>query len=311
MKPRIVIGYSRPDNPAWEINIIPHANEIHAVVINPGNGPGAEGDPNYSALCKRLRSVGIKVFGYLYSGTNLDLRAQGHPNVYGSRPQAELQREIDQWSQWYGDPMMPGGLLEGFFVDETANELSKFEYYKELSNRIQPSQGIFWNFGRPPLLGLIALRGSMCISERAQGDILLETYPAYVREISSQKWLVIASNVKVEDAPRVAAKIKSSNVLFYCLSTAKGEEPDYGVETEIFLGPAIAPTPAPEDPNWSSLELQQGLRAIGASPDATSKDLVPLITAMKLENTNLKAGVKGFTNAQIIADVARRLALIT
>lgn len=300
MKPRIVIGASRPDNPAWESNIIPHAREIYAAVLyGPDSGRWTVFDPAYVALCNRLRSVGIKPFAYVFS-------------KYGARRQSEIQADLDKWNLWYGIPLEANGpnVIEGFFIDETANELSKYEYYKELSTRILPSQGIFWNFGRPPLPGLIALRGSMCISERSQEDVLAETYPDYITQFAAEKWLVIASNVTVSDAPRVASKIKGSNVRFYCLSGAKGEDPDYGVETEIFIGPS-APTPAPEDQNWASLTIQQGLRAIGASPDATAKDLVPLITAMKLENVNLKAGVKGFTNAQIIADVARRLALIT
>lgn len=320
LKPRIVIGYSRPDNPAWESNIIPHANEIYAVVLNPGDGPGAAMDPAYGALCNQLRSVGVKIFGYLYTGTNLALRARGHPTVYGSRPLSELQADMDKWNLWYGLPLVFSEplLLDGFFVDETANELSKFEYYLELSNRIKPSQGIFWNFGRPPLPGLVALRGSMCISERSQANVLAETYPAYVRQGVPESWLVIAHNVSRGPAgiARLVEKIKASGVGFYCLSAATGDEPEFGVETEIFLEADTDATPAPLPPvkppststeNWSSQEIQKGLRAIGASTDATAADLVPLINAMVAENKNLKLGIAGLTNAQIVAEVGRRL----
>lgn len=318
LKPRIVIGYSRPDNPAWESNITPHADQIYGVVLNFGDGPGTALDPVCLTLCRRLRSLGIKIFGYIYTGTNLALRARGHPNVYGSRPLEELQRELDNWDEWYGIPLTTMGppLLDGFFVDETANELSKFEYYLKLSHAITPSQGIFWNFGRPPLPGLVALRGSMCISERTQADVLAETYPAYVRQGVPESWLVIAHNVSRGPAgiARLVEKIKAAGVGFYCLSAATGAEPEFGVETEIFLGDTGAPPQAsPVQPppvsteNWSALEIQKGLRAIGASSDATAADLVPLINAMVAENKNLKRGIAGLTNAQIVSDVARRL----
>lgn len=294
-KPRVVIGYSRPDNSAWEGNIIPHANQIHAaVLVGPDSGRWHMFDPDYVALIKRLRSAGIKAFAYVFS-------------KYGTRPMSALTLDIDRWNQWFGSPLM-----DGFFVDECSTSESQFPYYDELCAHFAASQGVFLNFGRVPDVKFLELRASLCISERSQADVLSETFPTWVAHQTPERLLVIAYNVIPVDAPKVVAKIKAANVGFYCLSMAgrDGKHPQYGVETEFFLKDASLPTvppPAPEDPNWASLTLLQGLRAIGASPDSTAKDLVPLITAMKLENANLKLGVKGLTNAQIVADLVRRL----
>lgn len=304
IKRRVIIGASEPHNPAWQTNIFPHASEIHSVVLygpNSGQWNDTTQAGAYNVLIGQLHALGILAFAYVSTD-------------YGLRSLVEVKSDIEKWRQLFP--------IDGYFLDECATAAAKFGVYQTIRSYIPAQLGSFFNFGRVPDKEYAELRASLCISERATADVLAETYPMWMLSYAPDFFLVIAYGANQADVAPLTKKITDSLVRFYCISAAGQDdtEPDYGVETELFMGPAnpvLVPTPVPTLPpaqppsasteNWSSMEIQKGLRAIGASSDATAKDLVPLINAMVAENVRLKRGISGLTNAQIVAEVGRRL----
>lgn len=309
-KRRVIIGASEPSNPAWQTNIFPHAAEIHSVVLygpNSGQWNDLTQVGAYTGLISELHAYGILAFAYVSSS-------------YGNRSLGEIKTDIDKWRTLFP--------IDGYFIDEAHTSDAKFEFYLTVRGYIPTDLGLFLNFGRFPDKKFTEMRVSFCISERATADVLSESYPPWVFAQSPDRFLVIAYGAKQADVAPLTKKITDRNVRFYCISAAgqDGADPDYGVETELFadavaIGGGIIGTHPPSPPpvvqppsisieNWSSQEIQKGLRAIGASSDATAADLVPLINTMVAENKNLKAGIRGLTNAQVGAEVVRRLALV-
>lgn len=299
-KELICVGYgSYATDPAWQV-VIYHAPEIYAVIGNPGSGVGKALDTDWLAVFTKLKAAGVKILGYISTR-------------YGARPIAEVRREVIQWRDWYNP--------DGIFLDETAQSAGggALEHYRGVIAvcRSQiPKAIVVCNFGTVPDKALFDLADISCIAETDQETYIVKPFPSWVFQVPSKRIYNII--YAVNDPAKVRNRIAQNNAGFWTMVTTVkkpgADGPEFDIKDIIWptdAAPAPTPTPTPEDPNWASLTIQQGLRALGASPDATAKDLVPLITAMKLENTNLKAGVKGFTNAQIIADVARRLALIT
>lgn len=79
-----------------------------AAIGDPFNGPGLAFDPSYAAAFADFRANGGTLLGYVYTS-------------YGARPLAQVLADMDQWLAWYP--------LDGFFVDEMANQPGQFESY--------------------------------------------------------------------------------------------------------------------------------------------------------------------------------------
>lgn len=312
LKPRICIGYSSPSDPAWA-NIIAHAYEIHAVIVTgAASGPGLAFDPELKGLCTRLRNAGIKPFAYCYSGQNIALRKQGSIVVYGSRPQVELVADLDNYNRWYGVPLELGGpsLMEGVFVDEANSSATTLEYYRELVGRMPFSQAVILNFGVPPDQRFTELRAAMCIAETSVEKYLNLVFPPWVFNFPAERFYHIIYGMKPVNIPAVIGKNQNANAGFYCWSSAgqDGTEPDFGVETELFLPAAAPPT---EDPNWASLTNQKALATVEAPSSATAKDLISILEQRMTELRQLRAQsttrLSAALDSQIIEELRRRL----
>ncbi len=83
------------------------------VIINPGSGPGAVVDGNYTALIKRLQGAGATVLGYVAT-------------TYTASTLAVVKADVDQWGVLY-----PG--LDGIFLDEMSNTIGDEPYYVDIT----------------------------------------------------------------------------------------------------------------------------------------------------------------------------------
>jgi hypothetical protein len=72
------------------------------VIVNPGSGPGAQVDANYTEAIDRLRGAGCVVLGYVTTS-------------YGKRSPANVRKDIDRWRKLYPR-------TQGIFFDEMTHE---------------------------------------------------------------------------------------------------------------------------------------------------------------------------------------------
>lgn len=70
------------------------------VIVNPGNGPGQQRDPNYQRAINNLAQSGAVVVGYVATG-------------FGSRTADEIVDDVERWNRWYSG-------VSGIFLDEVA-----------------------------------------------------------------------------------------------------------------------------------------------------------------------------------------------
>lgn len=82
------------------------------VILNPSNGAGEKKDQNFVDVITKLKQKGYSVFGYIYSNNAL-------------RDINQVKHNIDNYNQFYPD-------LDGFFIDEVNNNLSSYDYYREI-----------------------------------------------------------------------------------------------------------------------------------------------------------------------------------
>jgi hypothetical protein len=95
--PRLgVPAYQYPGGDLWrELAALPSES---LVVFDPADGPGDSIDPTYVTAISSIRSLGIRVFGYVTTD-------------YGRRRADEMIREVASYSRWY----QPTGI----FLDQT------------------------------------------------------------------------------------------------------------------------------------------------------------------------------------------------
>ncbi|HXC51379.1 MAG TPA: spherulation-specific family 4 protein [Candidatus Limnocylindrales bacterium] len=84
---------------------------VSVAIMNPGSGPGASPDSNYTAQVAATRAAGVKVLGYVTSS-------------YATRDPADVKAEIDEYYLWYG--------VDGIFIDEADNNCASAPYYSDL-----------------------------------------------------------------------------------------------------------------------------------------------------------------------------------
>ena len=105
----------------WQDVVNVNIDEI--AIINPSNGPGSNIDENYVNFIDDLVKNNKSPIGYVYT-------------KWGNRDISEVENDIDTWMVFYPN-------IKGFFIDEAATGLDKFEYYKDLANYIK-SKGNYY-----------------------------------------------------------------------------------------------------------------------------------------------------------------------
>jgi Spherulation-specific family 4 len=116
--------------PKWgEVAGIARANPKVPIVaiINPDSGPGTRVDPSYSAGISGLKSAGVTVLGYTWTG-------------YASRDVSDVKSSIRAYKDWYD--------VDGIFLDEMSNVPGKEAYYSVLDDYIR-SLGLGITIGNP------------------------------------------------------------------------------------------------------------------------------------------------------------------
>jgi hypothetical protein len=116
--------------PKWgEVAGIARANPKVPIVaiINPDSGPGTRIDPNYSAGISGLKSAGVTVLGYTWTG-------------YASRDLSDVKSSIRAYKDWYD--------VDGIFLDEMSNVPGKEAYYSVLDDYVR-SLGLGITIGNP------------------------------------------------------------------------------------------------------------------------------------------------------------------
>lgn len=100
------------------------------VIVNPASGPGEQIDPNYAKAIDRLRGAGCVVLGYVTTS-------------YGSRSQAQVQKDIDGWLERYPQ-------IQGIFFDEMIYEdTDAGANYQADLNRYAHDAGCWPTVGNP------------------------------------------------------------------------------------------------------------------------------------------------------------------
>jgi hypothetical protein len=111
--------------PAWSapVNYWAQVNTMKSgsiAIMNPGSGPGASANPDYTRAISQCHTRRHRVIGYVSTS-------------YGSRPLAAVRADLASYRRWYP-------ALDGIFFDEmpndpalaTAGGLSALAYYKQL-----------------------------------------------------------------------------------------------------------------------------------------------------------------------------------
>ncbi|HVT08721.1 MAG TPA: CIA30 family protein [Polyangia bacterium] len=122
----IIPLYTDPGDSSWAAVVA--AKQAHPTVpviaiVNPSDGPGAAKSAAYVTGITKLVSAGVKVIGYVHT-------------LYGDRPTAQLQAEMDQWHSWYPN-------VTGIFFDEMANSPGHESYYSALGAYAKSHGGDF------------------------------------------------------------------------------------------------------------------------------------------------------------------------
>lgn len=150
----IVPLYTPPSDPSWEELISAKMSNPGVpiiAIVNPDSGPGSSFNGSYSASIQELRSVGIKVVGYVATG-------------YGSNYLSDVESQIQTYSSWYH--------LDGIFFDEMADANGSGscpsactiqQYYGNLSSYASRS-GYSISIGNPGQNTVQSLKGIMKIT---------------------------------------------------------------------------------------------------------------------------------------------------
>ena len=122
--------YSYPTSQSWPGLIsIKNANPSVPMIaiINPDSGPGPQPDPNFTRGINSLRSAGIIVLGYVYTG-------------YGAVNISTVDAEISDYKKWYG--------VGGIMFDGMNSSSSDIDYYSNIKSYAS-AEGFNFTVGDP------------------------------------------------------------------------------------------------------------------------------------------------------------------
>jgi len=215
----------------WEPVVTANVYKNIDVIVNPSNGPGASRNNNYVNGIAKLRSAGVGVYGYVYSG-------------YGGRPISQVKADIDTWLSWYAP-------LVGIFVDEAEYRPGQGDegYYAELYSYIN-AKGlkVVNNPGTGTIEGYINFADTTCIFESAVTKSFV--FPSWGWNYQSSKFCYLAHSASVEQMREMINKTSRSNIGYvYITNVSVGDYwasiPPYLAEEAALLagGGVMPPTP--------------------------------------------------------------------
>lgn len=236
------------------------------VIVNPSNGPGASLSSSYVTGIAQLRSAGVGILGYVYTG-------------YGTRPLATVKAEVDTWQNWYG--------VDGIFFDEADNTDSGIPYYSELQTYVTAkSMTLILNPGTIPTEAYASVANTNVIYENDPSIAL--TTPAWAANYPASKFAVLQYAASIEQMRSLVALAKSQNIGYiYVTNDIKpnpwNDLPSYLAEEAALLANGTvppSPTPTITQPATSVPTLTQTLPA----PTQTAiSSIVPTLTSGKIK----------------------------
>ncbi len=122
--------YSYPTSQSWSRLIgIKNANPSVPIIaiVNPDSGPGIRPDPNFTRGINSLKSAGIIVLGYVYTG-------------YGAVNISTVDGEINDYKKWYG--------VDGIMFDGMNSSSSDIDYYSNIKSNAS-AEGFNFTVGDP------------------------------------------------------------------------------------------------------------------------------------------------------------------
>jgi hypothetical protein len=161
----IIIPLYSPPSQFWSLVI--QAKQANPglpfiMIVNPASGPGTSKQSNFTNGIERLKSVGVLVFGYVYTD-------------YGKADLAAVEREVCEYKSWYG--------VDGIFFDAMPDVPGYERYYSTIGSYSR-SLGLY-TAGNPgsPLPG--TYMGAMDLYVIDEGRSPPNATELYPREISA------------------------------------------------------------------------------------------------------------------------------
>lgn len=110
-------NWYEPESYLWS-DVARAARQVPLVaIINPHNGPdGQPPNQDYERGLKDLRESGVTILGYVYT-------------KYGDRSRQEVEQDIALYDSSYN--------IDGIFLDETATDMGKLNYYRDIYHYIK------------------------------------------------------------------------------------------------------------------------------------------------------------------------------
>jgi hypothetical protein len=178
------------------------------VIVNPGSGPGAQVDANYSAVLGRVRKAGLRPIGYVST-------------KHAERPLAEVKADVDRWLRFYPE-------IQGFFFDEQASAAAKVEYYLAVSQHAREKIEkalIISNPGTMCAPEYLTRRATdvVCVTERSHEDAL-HLAPGTSEE-TSRRFAVLIYGVDQAERMRQLMQQAIKDRVGYVLVT-EGKQPN-------------------------------------------------------------------------------------
>jgi hypothetical protein len=160
------------------------------LVVNPDSGPGAERNPDYTAVIAEAAGRGVKLVGYVNTG-------------FGQRPAAEVKADVDTWVRLYPR-------IGGFFLDQQSPDAGHAADYADLGayarGKIRDAL-VIGNPGVPCDEAYLARRAAdmVCIFAKPDGFDVFEL-PATLKEYDPSRIAALVYQIADEEVMRSMLK---------------------------------------------------------------------------------------------------------
>lgn len=237
------------------------------VILNPYNGPSTTIKNNYTNAIVQLRTGGVGIYGYIYTG-------------WGARSMSLVKTDIDNWKSWYNP--------DGIFIDEVATTSSVLPYYSDLYQYIT-SKGmkVILNPGTTTTEPYISVADSNCIYESDPSKPL--AVPTWSTKYPSSELCILQYAASITQMRNTVSFAKSNNVGYVYVTDATfsywSSLPAYLAEEASLLSGGVVPTPNTTLYNSADLE---------PDGDVDGNDFNTLVSNFGLN------GIVGFIRSDII-----------
>jgi hypothetical protein len=167
------------------------------VIANPNSGPGAAVDPAYTSVIGAARGAGSEVIGYVST-------------VYGRRPIATVEAEIDAWYTMYD--------LDGIFLDEGPDATdcgALTAHYQRLADRVRghdPGARVVMNPGTDTCASYLGFISTLMVFEDTAARFAAWTAPAWMAAFPPERFWILTLNTPANRLSAVVSRAASQGV---------------------------------------------------------------------------------------------------